>query len=536
MGGKSSRIELSEPTEDVVKVLAYKKQFMKGIYQSSVENSGNVLDFKLDNKTEPTFENISKIYKFRKTIGEGHSSEVKMVSLQKDENQLFAIKVVQKSEISARDQMYHISEMSILRHVEHPSIVRYYESYQDHKYYYHVLEYCEGGSLRSYFGEKKRVGELALIRCLFYQAVSAVYYLHRHGICHRDIKLENFLIKTIKDGRPSIRLIDFGFSKNYRKRRMKTYLGTAQYMSPEIIVDKDYGPECDNWSLGVMLYYMLFGDAPFNGETKIEMVQDMKNKNYHLPDGFEAKHPELHRILSGLLEFNPTKRLGLEEILLSTWFDPYFYAVIDDGLSILSKELLITLLIYEQKHRFHKILSGLFVKLFLDDPEIQKLSTIFRLIDFNEDGEVSIDELKYFIDNFVGEKISAKELAVVFGNINLDGSSRISFLEFLAACASKEFFSNPTYRQKFFDRIDYQGEGYINPAKLMASFDRLGFKYNAKEVERCLLEYDMYKDGKITFFLFNTMFDKLDFRSGDGEDAGYENIYGKLNEFYKDIR
>ena len=183
MGGKSSRIELSEPTEDVVKVLAYKKQFMKGIYQSSVENSGNVLDFKLDNKTEPTFENISKIYKFRKTIGEGHSSEVKMVSLQKDENQLFAIKVVQKSEISARDQMYHISEMSILRHVEHPSIVRYYESYQDHKYYYHVLEYCEGGSLRSYFGEKKRVGELALIRCLFYQAVSAVYYLHRHSDC-----------------------------------------------------------------------------------------------------------------------------------------------------------------------------------------------------------------------------------------------------------------------------------------------------------------------------------------------------------------
>jgi calcium-dependent protein kinase len=528
MGGKNGKEEDLEPSAMTMAILERKRQSM---LSGNPLETGAELDFHMDKRAEPTHEDLFKLYKFGKTLGEGHSSVVKKCTLLKDSNQAFAVKIVSKTDGSAKELKYWTNELNILRHVEHPGIVRYYESYQDSKTYYHILEYCSGGTLSQYFYEKKRIGDLGLVKNLFYQAVSSIYYLHCHGICHRDIKLANFLIKDKKASRPQIKLIDFGFSKEYRKKRMRTLLGTTHYMSPEVIIDKDYGPECDNWSLGIMLYIMLFGEAPFEGETKIEMVKQMKSSQFKFNADFEAKNPHLIKIITGLLEFNPENRMDLKTVLLSPWFDSYYHYNFQSSIDFLTKERLMTLLVFEQKHRFQKILRNLFVKLFIDDPEIQALTGLFRMVDFNEDGEVSTGELLYFMRTVVDENICLKEMEEVFTNINMDQSQSLTYLGFVSACASQSFFSNAESRKVVFERIDYLGEGFITDKKLKTCLDRLGFSCDLEEITLGLKSYDMYKDGKITFFIFNTMFDKLDASEPEKMDK-YENIYGKLNDFY----
>lgn len=528
MGNKQPKEEEVEPSAMTMAILNKKK--MKMLKGNPVENQAE-LDFRMDKRAEPTHEDVFHLYKFGKVLGEGHSSVVKKCSLLKDDSQTFAVKIVSKSDSSSKDLKYWTTELNILRHVEHPGIVRYYESYQDSKTYYHILEYCSGGTLSQYFYEKKCIGDIGLIKSLFYQAVSSIYYLHCHGICHRDIKLANFLIKDKKAARPQIKLIDFGFSKEYRKKRMKTLLGTTHYMSPEVIIDKNYGPECDNWSLGIMLYIMLFGEAPFEGDTKIDMVKQMKSHEFRFNAEFEAKNSHLVEILRGLLEFNPEQRMDLKTVLVSPWFNSYYHYNFQLSMSTLTKERLVTLLVFEQKHRFQKVLRNLFVKLFIDDSEIQSLTSLFRMVDFNEDGEVSTAELLYFMKSVVEETISLEEMEEVFSNINLDKGATLSYLGFVSACATQSFFSKPEYRKVVFDRIDYQGEGYITDKKLKACLDRLGFSCTLEEISNGLKTYDMYKDGRITFFIFNTMFDKLDASAPEKKDK-YDNIYGKLNGFY----
>lgn len=532
MGNSSGKDEMDEVTEVSRAILELKKKAM--ITFKPIEEEAE-LDFYMDARAEPTQEDIFKLYKFGKVLGEGHSSVVRKCTLLKDSDQEFAVKVVSKSEGNAKDLRYSITELNILRNVEYPGVVRYYESYQDSHSYYHLLEYCSGGTLSNYFYEKKRVGDIRLIKGVFYQAVSAIFYLHSHGICHRDVKLTNYLIKDRKASNPEIKLIDFGFSKNYRRKRMKTMLGTTHYMSPEVIIDKDYGPECDNWSLGIMLYIMLFGEAPFDGETKIEMVKQMKNSEFKFNAEFEEKNPHVVEIIKGLLEFNPEKRMDLKSVLLNSWFDQYCLSTISLGVSEMTRDSLLTLLVFEQKYRFEKILRNLYVKLFLDDPEIKALTNVFRMVDFNGDGEVDTGELLYFVNTIVEEHMTEAEITEVFSKINLDNTHTLSYLEFVSACASQSFFKKPEYRKIIFDRIDFGAEGCITAKKLKACLDRLGFKCTFNEVSDGLQEYDMYKDGKITFFIFNTMFDKLDVSLPEKSDK-YENIYGKLNNFYQEFR
>lgn len=532
MGGGPGKIEDPEFSKEARTILNKKKKRLQDLVQNPPV--GGEKDFELDKMAEPTSENILKLYKFGKIVGEGYSGCVRKCYLIKDESQKFAVKIMNSTQGSSKELMYFTNELNILRNIEHPNVIRYYESYQDAKHYYHIQEYCNGGTLRQMFNDKSRVGDLLLIRHVFHQAVSAVKYLHSHGICHRDIKLENFIVKNKKAARPTIKLIDFGFSKSYRKRKMKTMLGTPHYMSPEVIIDKDYGPECDNWSLGVMLYIMLVGTVPFDGHTKIELVQNMKNQNLTYPDELVQKHPEVVRLVQGLLEFDPKQRLSLDNCLLSPWFENQYLYYIDTGLEQLTKDMLMTLLVFEQKNKFQKVLRNLFAKMFLDSEELQHLTNIFRMVDFSEDGEISVEELHFFVRQMLGDRVGEHDMKKVFLNINLVESNSITYLCFVTACASEQFFQNQEYRKVFFDWIDSEGDGFITSNKLMSCFKRLGFKCTMEEVEQGLKEFDRYGDGKLTFFLFNSMFDKLDARVPDGIEFS-DNADGRLQEYYERV-
>ena len=135
---------------------------------------------------------------------------------------------------------------------------------------------CEGGDLVSLVEKKNGLSE-NLCKKFFWQAAIAVNYLHYFGIAHRDIKLDNFLLTSADPEQSDLKLIDFGFACHYRTKKLSSTVGTPYYVAPEVL-GKKYSKECDVWSLGVLLYMMVFAEPPFKGKNNHQIFEQIRTK------------------------------------------------------------------------------------------------------------------------------------------------------------------------------------------------------------------------------------------------------------------
>lgn len=152
-----------------------------------------------------------------------------------------------------------------------------------------VMEYAAGGELYDYLSERKVLTEHEARR-IFRQIATAVFYCHKHKICHRDLKLENILLDQVGNAK----IADFGLSNVFDEQRLlNTFCGSPLYASPEIVKGTPYhGPEVDCWSLGVLLYTLVYGAMPFDGSNFKRLVKQISQSDY-----FEPKKPSRKRCL-----------------------------------------------------------------------------------------------------------------------------------------------------------------------------------------------------------------------------------------------
>ena len=150
-------------------------------------------------------------------------------------------------------------EIEIMKNIDHKNIVKLHEVIQTQKQILIIMEYINGISMREYYNKNIKHQKLnpqkeLIIKNFFIQIFSAMSYIHKNHMAHRDIKLENILI----DKNQQIKIIDFGFGMyNPEDKLQGFFCGTPNYMPPEIIVKKHYiGQKADLWSLGVLLYKM----------------------------------------------------------------------------------------------------------------------------------------------------------------------------------------------------------------------------------------------------------------------------------------
>jgi len=136
------------------------------------------------------------------------------------------------------------------------------------------MELCTGGELFDRIVEQQKFSEAKAAKLLS-KTLSAVKHLHNHGICHRDLKPENFLFLD-KAEEAEIKIIDFGLSKKFDHAEMmgemKTIVGTPFYVAPEVL-NGSYDKQCDVWSVGVILYILLCGYPPFDGDNNKEIFR-----------------------------------------------------------------------------------------------------------------------------------------------------------------------------------------------------------------------------------------------------------------------
>eukprot|EP00933_Yihiella_yeosuensis_P063971 TRINITY_DN67260_c0_g1_i1.p1 TRINITY_DN67260_c0_g1~~TRINITY_DN67260_c0_g1_i1.p1 ORF type:complete len:445 (+),score=134.71 TRINITY_DN67260_c0_g1_i1:62-1396(+) len=263
-----------------------------------------------------------------RTIGKGRFARVKLATLKEDSQMPICLKCLKKSTVVRLEQTEHIlNEKNVLTSIDHPFIIRMLETFQDAQTLYMVLELVNGGELFNLLRAQKKFKEK---EARFYaaEAVSAVSYLHSMLVVFRDIKPENLLIHRTGH----LKLTDFGFAKYLRDQKTLTLCGTPEYMAPEIISRKPYGLAVDWWSLGILFYEMMAGQAPFQAPEEADVYNQIVAGRVQYPPAMSKPATD---IITRLLMRDPVRRLGSPEVKTSPKEHAFFKEInwddVDNG-------------------------------------------------------------------------------------------------------------------------------------------------------------------------------------------------------------
>ena len=251
-----------------------------------------------------------------KFIGKGGFGEVWKV-IHKKTNLTYVIKVIDKISIYEQklvDQMNR--EIEMMYKLNHPHVMKLVNHFEDDDKFYMIMPYAAKGQLYSLLRRQVRFDQRTTAQYMR-ETIEAVRYLHSFSpkIIHRDIKPENLLL----DENYRIKLSDFGWA-NYQEENQlrKTFCGTPEYLSPEMIRKTGHNYLVDIWTLGVLLFELLAGYAPFTGANQSELFMNIKKLKINWPIDFP---PLAKNLVTKILKLNPKERLSIEEISNHTWFE-----------------------------------------------------------------------------------------------------------------------------------------------------------------------------------------------------------------------
>ena len=288
-------------------------------------------------RTNPVKKGV-KDFNFGRTLGEGSYSTV-MAATDRQNLKEYAIKVLDKRHIIKEKKVKYVNieRDTLNRLTEHPGIVRLYYTFQDERSLYFVLDLASGGEL---LGVLKKIGSFDMECTRFYGAeiLDSIAYMHTKGVIHRDLKPENVLL----DRDMHVKITDFGTAKILQDSssngtgfpssaptpgnptdgsetdRAVSFVGTAEYVSPELLRDKNACKASDLWAFGCIIYQLIAGRPPFKAANEYLTFQKILALEYSFPDGF----PDVARdLVERLLVLEPANRLPVEHIRNHQFFD-----------------------------------------------------------------------------------------------------------------------------------------------------------------------------------------------------------------------
>jgi len=300
-----------------------------------------------------TPDSVYDYYDITDIIGEGTFSTVGLAT-HKFTNEKYAIKVISKDCLDKQKRSYVDWEISILTKCSHPNIVDFIEYFESEEDICLVLEWVSNGDLFERI-VKKGVFTEEEARLTMISILSAVEYLHDRSIAHRDIKPENILFNN---ERGDVKLADFGLSKFYDESTgLDSACGTPAYSAPEISSNQVYRKSVDMWSVGCILYFILYGKPPFYSDDESTICQLVSKGEWSFPSSTISTTTRNHRtttttttnhsesvqnLIRGLLERDPIKRLTVKQALNHDWITQSstaaasLYTVIEDEESTLT--------------------------------------------------------------------------------------------------------------------------------------------------------------------------------------------------------
>ena len=301
---EGSEVSISTEYERCVEVsTGYKRYHLR----TETEEQRDLWDRKLREAAAMTIESV---YEMGEKIGSGSFATVKR-AVERSSGREFAVKIINKSALEEnRDSI--MNEIIVLKNVSQANIVRFHHVFETKRRIHLVTQLLRGGELFDLIVQRGSLSEAESSR-IMRRVMQAVMYLHSKKICHRDLKPENLMFAA-KDDLDSICITDFGLSRV--GGTMKTACGTPSYVAPEVISGEPYGPECDVWSCGVILYVLLCGFPPFWAESDPALYELIRRGEFSFPAPYwDAVSDSAKELVRGMLVVDPAKRMTPEQVL-----------------------------------------------------------------------------------------------------------------------------------------------------------------------------------------------------------------------------
>ncbi|KAF8646181.1 hypothetical protein HU200_065941 [Digitaria exilis] len=361
------------------------------------------------------------------------------------------------------------------------------------------MELCEGGELfdrivaRGHYTERAAA---AVTRTI----VEVVQMCHRHGVMHRDLKPENFLFATRSQGCLRSSILFMTSIGLYAGERFTEIVGSPYYMAPEVL-KRNYGPEVDVWSAGVILYILLCGVPPFWAETEqgvaqaiIRSVVDFRREPW--PRVSEPAKDLVRR----MLDPNPNTRFTAAQVLEHPWLhDSKKNPDIPLGDAVKARLQQFSAMNKLKKKALRVIAEHLSVE------EAADIKNLFDGMDVNKNGKLTFEEFKAGLRK-LGNQMPDSDLRILMDAADVDKNGTLDYAEFVTVSVHVRKIGNDEHIQKAFTYFDRNKSGYIEIEELKdALADELEGTTGEDIINGIIRDVDTDKDGKISYDEFAAM-------------------------------
>ncbi|KAG6491008.1 hypothetical protein ZIOFF_052340 [Zingiber officinale] len=456
---------------------------------------------------------IEEMYALDRELGRGEFG-VTYLCMDRHTKELLACKSISKRKLRTAVDVEDVRrEVAIMRHLpKSPSIVTLREALEDEGAVHLVMELCEGGELfdrivaRGHYSERAAAAVMRTI-------VEVVQLCHRHGVIHRDLKPENFLFANNKENSP-LKAIDFGLSVFFKPgERFSEIVGSPYYMAPEVL-KRNYGPEIDIWSAGVILYILLCGVPPFWAETEQGVAQAILRGIIDFKrDPWPSVSESAKNLVQQMLEPDPKLRLTAKQVLVHRTGAKICIPFIADHPWIqnakkapnvpLGDVVKSRLKQFSRMNRFKRRALRIIAD-HLSTEEVEDIKEMFKMMDADNDGIVSHDELKAGLPHF-GSHLIESEVQMLIEAVDSNGKGTLDYGEFLAVSLHLQRMTNDEHLRKAFSYFDKDGNGFIELEELREALTEDGATDSTDAANNILQEIDTDKDGLISYDEFVAM-------------------------------
>ncbi|XP_065873321.1 calcium-dependent protein kinase SK5 isoform X2 [Euphorbia lathyris] len=445
-------------------------------------------------------ENLRDHYTIGRKLGQGQFGTTYLCT-HKSTTLNYACKSIPKRKLLCKEDYEDVwREIQIMHHLsEHPHVVRISGAYEDLYCVHLVMEVCEGGELFDRIVKKGHYSEREAAK-LIKTIVGVVETCHSLGVMHRDLKPENFLFENDEED-AALKATDFGLSVFYKPGESFTdVVGSPYYVAPEVL-RKHYGPEADVWSAGIILYILLSGVPPFWAETEIGIFrQILQAKLDFESEPWPSISDSAKDLIRKMLERSPKRRLTAHEVLCHPW-------IVDDRIAPdkpLDSAVLSRLKQFSAMNKLKKMALRVIAES-LSEEEIGGLKELFKMIDTDNSGTITFDELKDGLKR-VGSELMESEIRDLMDAADIDNSGTIDYGEFLAATVHLNKLEREDNLVSAFSFFDKDGSGYITIDELQQACKEFGL--SELHLDDMIKEIDQDDDGQIDYAEFAAMMRK----------------------------
>ncbi|KAL2342848.1 hypothetical protein Fmac_004133 [Flemingia macrophylla] len=445
-------------------------------------------------------ENVREVYEVGRKLGQGQFGTTYQCRCRRSGREL-ACKSIPKRKLVCKEDYDDVwREIQIMHHLsEHPHVVRIEGAYEDSSAVHLVMELCEGGELFDRIVQKGHYSErqaATLIKTI----LQVVQSCHSLGVMHRDLKPENFLFDSVRED-AKLKATDFGLSVFYKPGdSFSDVVGSPYYVAPEVL-RKNYGPESDVWSAGVILYILLSGVPPFWAESEQGIFkQILLGKLDFQSEPWPSISDSAKDLIRKMLDQNPKTRLMAHEVLRHPW-------IVDDNIAPdkpLDSAVLSRLKQFSAMNKLKKMALRVIAER-LSEAEIGGLKELFKMIDTDNSGTITFDELKDGLKR-VGSELMESEIKDLMDAADIDKSGTIDYGEFIAATVHLNKLEREENLVSAFSYFDKDGSGYITIDEIQQACKDFGL--DDIHIDEIIKEIDQDNDGQIDYGEFAAMMRK----------------------------